>query len=110
MTISEAPGRIPSVGIATPEVPLPMSAPFGDWFTVAGEFQRELLDFVSRRLERDGRTMREAVSKRDWAEAWTVQTQWVEDMWRDYLDEAATIFDICTRARSQDASGTPAQS
>ena len=87
-----------------------MPAPFGDWFTVAGECQREFLDFVSRRLERDGRTIREAVSKSDWAEALTVQTQWVEDMWRDYLDEAATIIDICTKARSQDEMSTAVRS
>ena len=67
------------------------------WWSVAGACQREILEFVSRRLEKDGITIRQVMTAKDWPGRLTVQSQWLEDTMRDYGEEATKVIAICGR-------------
>ena len=67
------------------------------WWSVAGACQREILEFVSRRLEKDGVTIRQVMTAKDWPDRLTVQSQWLEDTMRDYSEEATKVIAICGR-------------
>jgi hypothetical protein len=78
------------------------------WWSVAGACQREMLEFVSRRLEKDGLTIRQVMSARDWTDTLTVQSQWLEDTMRDYSEEATKVIGICGRLSNPDSFATRA--
>jgi Phasin protein len=66
------------------------------WFTASTECQREMMNFVSRRLEKDGEAAREIVACKNPADVATVQFRWVEETLRDYSDEMSKLMTICT--------------
>jgi Phasin protein len=59
--------------------------------------QREMLDFVSMRLEKDSEAIRELTSSHNWADALTVQSRWVQETIRDYTAEAAKLLALYTK-------------
>ena len=76
------------------------------WWSVAGACQREILEFASRRLEKDGITIRQVMTAKDWPGRLTVQSQWLEDTMRDYSEEATKVIAICGRLSSPERSAT----
>jgi hypothetical protein len=62
------------------------------WFSTMAACQREVLEFMSRRLERDGEAMREAIACRNIGDALAVQTRWLDETLRDYSDEATRLL------------------
>lgn len=68
------------------------------WLAVSREYQREMMDFVSRRLAKDGDTMREILATRNLADAAAVQSRWVEETLRDYSAQMAKVMAIYTKA------------
>jgi hypothetical protein len=72
-------------------------------FATLAASQREMLDFVSRRLEKNGEVMREVTACRNWADALTVQSRWVQEMMRDYSAEATKLLALYTSAEKQES-------
>jgi hypothetical protein len=63
--------------------------------------QREMLEFMSHRLEKDGETMREAIACRNVGDALAVQTRWIDETLRDYSNEATRLLTIYTGGAEQ---------
>lgn len=71
---------------------------FQTWMAVNRECQREMMDFVSRRLAKDSDTMREILATRSLADAAAAQSRWVEQTFRDYSTQMTRLMAICTKA------------
>ena len=65
--------------------------------------QREMLEFVSMRLEKDGEVFRELTACRNWTDALTVQSRWVQETMRDYTAEASKLLALYTDAERQES-------
>lgn len=70
------------------------------WFITATECQREIMGFVSMRLEKDGETAREMLGCKKPEDATAIQSRWIEETLRDYNSEIAKLMTICTRHAS----------
>jgi hypothetical protein len=68
------------------------------WFAAAGEGQREMMSFVSKRLEKDGETVREMLGSRNLADAMAIQSRWIEETLRDYNSEMTKLMTIYTKS------------
>jgi hypothetical protein len=68
------------------------------WFAAAAECQREMMSFVSMRLEKDAETTREMMDCRNSADMTAIQSRWVEDTLRDYNAEMGKLMTICTKS------------
>ena len=68
------------------------------WFTAAAECQREMISFVSMRLEKDADTTREMMGCRNPADMTAIQSRWVEDTLRDYNAEMSKLMTILTKS------------
>jgi hypothetical protein len=65
--------------------------------------QRELLDFVAMRMEKEGEVIRELAACRTWAGALAVQSQWVQETIRDCAAEATKRLARYISAEQQEA-------
>jgi hypothetical protein len=74
------------------------------WFTAATECQREMIGFVSMRLEKDAETTREIVACKNLADVTAIQSRWIEETLRDYNSEMTKLMTICTRSVNGGAS------
>jgi hypothetical protein len=68
------------------------------WFAAATECQREMMTFVSMRLQKDAETTREMMGCRNPADMTAIQSRWVEDTLRDYNAEMGKLMTICTKS------------
>ena len=68
------------------------------WFAAATECQRETIGFVSMRLEKNGKAVREMMGGKNLADAAAIQSRWVEETLRDYSDEMTKLMTICTKS------------
>jgi hypothetical protein len=68
------------------------------WFAAATECQREMMSFVSKRLEKDAETTREMIGCRNVADVTAIQSRWIEDTLRDYNSEMSKLMTICTKS------------
>jgi Phasin protein len=66
-------------------------------FATFAKSQREMLDFVSMRLEKDSDTIRELTSSQNWTDALSIQSRWVQETIRDYTEEATRLLALYTR-------------
>jgi hypothetical protein len=73
------------------------------WFAAMAECQREMIGFVSMRLEKDGATAREMMACKSPADISTIQSRWIEDTMRDYNDEMNKLMTICTQSVNRGA-------
>jgi len=73
------------------------------WFAAATEYQREMMSFVSMRLEKDGEATREMMACKNLADVTAIQSRWVEDTLRDYNAEMAKLMTICTKSVNRGA-------
>lgn len=71
---------------------------FQTWMAVNRECQREMMDFVSKRLAKDSDTMREILATRNLADAAAAQSRWVEETLRDYSAQMTRLMAIYTKA------------
>lgn len=65
---------------------------------VTAECQREMLSFMSMRLEKDGEMAQEMMSCKNLADAAAVHSRWMEETFRDYNAEAAKLISIYTNS------------
>ncbi|MGO4705283.1 phasin family protein [Microvirga sp. 2MCAF38] len=75
----------------------------GTWLTAARDSQREMVDFVSKRLEKDSDTMRKILSSKNLTDAAEIQSRWIEETLRDYSSEVTKMITIYTKSGSSDA-------
>lgn len=68
------------------------------WFAASAECQREMIGFISMRLEKDGEIAREMMGCKNLADATAVQSRWMEETLRDYNDEMGKLMTICSRS------------
>ena len=68
------------------------------WFAAATECQREMMTFVSMRLQKDAEATREMMTCRSPADVAAIQSQWVEEILRDYNSEMGKLMTICTKS------------
>lgn len=68
------------------------------WLAVSREYQREMMDFVSMRLVKDGDTMREILATKNLADAAAAQSRWMEETLRDYSAQMAKVMAIHMKA------------
>ena len=70
------------------------------WFAATTECQREMMGFMSMRLEKDGETAREMLDCKNPADATAIQSRWIEETFRDYNSEMTKLMTICTKSVS----------
>ena len=68
------------------------------WFSAATEFQREMIGFISMRLEKDAETTREMMSCKNRADVTAIQSRWIEETLRDYNSEMSKLMTICNKS------------
>ena len=68
------------------------------WFAAATECQREMMSFMSMRVEKDGETAREMLGCRNLADATAIQSRWLEETIRDYNSEMTKLIGIYTKS------------
>jgi hypothetical protein len=78
--------------------PLPEGGPMLDgaapWVAVMSEYNGELFDFMSRRLAKDARAMRQLHDCRTLSDVSDLHAKWVQETMKDYSDEAAKLMSI----------------
>jgi hypothetical protein len=65
------------------------------WFVAANACQREMVDFVSKRLEKDSETFRAMMACKNPVEVTAIQSRWMEETLRDYSGEISKLSSIC---------------
>jgi hypothetical protein len=68
------------------------------WFAATTECQREMIGFVSMRLEKDAETTREMMACKNLADVVAIHSRWIEDTLRDYNAEMGKLMAICTKS------------
>ncbi|PVE23551.1 hypothetical protein DC522_15520 [Microvirga sp. KLBC 81] len=68
------------------------------WFAAATECQREMMSFVSMRLEKDAETTREMMGCKNLADVTAIQSRWIEETLRDYNSEVTKLMAIYTKS------------
>jgi Phasin protein len=68
------------------------------WFAATAEYQREMMSFMSMRVEKDGETAREILGCRNLADATAIQSRWLEETVRDYNSEMTKLMTIYTKS------------
>jgi hypothetical protein len=68
------------------------------WFAATTECQREMMGFVSMRLEKDAETTREVMGCKNLADVAAIQSRWIEETLRDYSAEMGKLMTICTKS------------
>lgn len=68
------------------------------WLAAAAECQREMMSFVSMRLEKDADTTREMMGCKNPADMTVIQSRWVEQTLRDYNTEMSKLMTILTKS------------
>jgi Phasin protein len=68
------------------------------WFAAATECQREMMSFVSMRLQKDAEATREMMACKNPADVAAIQSRWVEETLRDYNSEMGKLMTICTKS------------
>jgi len=68
------------------------------WFAASTQCQREMMSFVSMRLEKDAEATREIMTCKNLADVAAIQSRWMEETLRDYNAEVSKMMTICTRS------------
>ncbi|MGO4525197.1 phasin family protein [Microvirga sp. 2MCAF35] len=87
-----------STRIAVPEGNQALVNAAEAWFAATTECQREMIGFVSLRLEKDAATTREIMGCQNLADVAAVHSRWMEETLRDYSSEMGKLTTICTRS------------
>lgn len=85
-------------GVALPEGGRALANAAESWFSAITESQREMIGFVSMRLEKDGEAVREMMACKSPADVAAIQSRWIEETLRDYNSEMGKLMTICTRS------------
>jgi hypothetical protein len=65
-------------------------------WSVIGDCQREIAEFMAVRMEKDSEVFREAFTCKTLNEALALQSRWVEDTMQDYSNETTKMLTIYT--------------
>jgi Phasin protein len=72
------------------------------FFATLAASQHEMLDFVSRRAEKNGEVLRELTACQNWTDALSVQSRWVQEMVQDCTAETTKLLTLSTTAVRQE--------
>jgi hypothetical protein len=98
--------RLRGIGAALPDGSgQAMAIAAESWFAAMAECQREMIGFVSMRLEKDGVAVREMMACKSPADVSAIQSRWIEETMRDYNSEMNKLMTIC--AHSVDRGAAP---
>lgn len=76
------------------------------WLSATSQCQREMMDFISKRLEKDSTAMRDILDCRNLADAAAIHTRWMEETLRDYHAETSKLMAIyANSANRRDQAG-----
>jgi len=67
------------------------------WVAASAECHREMIEFVSKRLEKDSETFRAIMGCKNLADVTAVQSRWMEETLSDYNAEMSKLMAIYTR-------------
>jgi len=67
------------------------------WIATSTECHREMIGFVSMRLEKDNETFREIIGCKNLADVTAVQSRWMEETLSDYSAEMSKLMAIYSR-------------
>ena len=67
------------------------------WIATTVECQRNVMDFISMRLDKDGETFRAMMACKNPADVSAIQSRWMEETLRDYASEMSKLTTIYTR-------------
>ena len=70
----------------------------------AAQSQRETMEFVVMRLEKDRETFEEARACRSFTDALALQSRWMQEMVRDYTAQTSKMLAVYTAAANERAS------
>ena len=65
------------------------------WFVAGSACQREIIDFVSKRLEKDSETFRAMMACKNSVEVTSIKSRWMEETLRDYSGGITKLTNIC---------------
>ena len=68
------------------------------WFSATAECQREMIAFVSMRLEKDAEATREMAACKNAADVAAIQSRWLTEALRDYNAEMGKLTAICAKS------------
>ncbi|MBB4041775.1 phosphatidate phosphatase APP1 [Microvirga flocculans] len=68
------------------------------WFFATTECNREMIGFVSKRLEKDAETFRQMLGCKNFSDASSLHSRWVEETLRDYNTEMSKLMTIYTKS------------
>ncbi|PVE20759.1 hypothetical protein DC522_30480 [Microvirga sp. KLBC 81] len=85
-------------GIAFPGGGQALSNAAEAWLVATTECQREMIGFVSMRLEKDAEITREMMACKNLADVAAIQSRWIEQTLRDYNSEMSKLMTICTKS------------
>jgi hypothetical protein len=68
------------------------------WFAATTECQRDMMSFMSKRLEKDSEAAREILGCRNLADVAAIQSRWLEETVRDYNSEMTKLMGIYTKS------------
>ena len=68
------------------------------WFAATAECQREMMSFMSMRIEKDGETAREVLGCRNLDDVTAIQSRWLEETVRDFNSEMTKLMTIYAKS------------
>ena|SRR5690349_18043510 len=68
------------------------------WVTASNQCQREVMDFVTERLEKDAETVRDMLNCKNLADITSIQSRWMEETFRDYRSEMVKLMSLYSDA------------
>lgn len=68
------------------------------WIAASTECHREMIGFMSMRLEKDSDTFREMMECKNITDVATIQSRWMEETLRDYNSEINKLMTICAKS------------
>jgi hypothetical protein len=71
------------------------------WFTASNQCQREMMDFVTERIEKDAETAREMLNCKSLADMTTIQSRWMEETIKDYRSEMVKLMSLYSETASR---------
>ena len=90
-----SPDGNPAVLARLPMITQPPILPVVEaWCSMVTEYQREMADFVTTRLEKDKECLREVQAAKDLAETLAIQARWLQQTMHDYAAEMSRMVTI----------------
>ncbi|WP_112662289.1 phasin family protein [Microvirga flavescens] len=68
-----------------------------EWWIMAAAWQQEAMNFASKRLLKDSKTMRDMMDCKNTADAMEVHSQWMQETLHDYATESTKLLGLAIK-------------